>query len=422
MKTLITKLKRNEILKTICYWGIVVFLFLYAFSIPSFSGRRPWFILSYVFMAGFVGFTIAYTFLYGDFRFNKMLLIPASFVAFAFVGTAFFSHAFKGENAHTGWLTLFLMLLTLLFFYYGFNAINKKQIILKTLIFAFLLFGFYFAYVYRAQVLHLKFSNARLGGYFDNVNAVGFYFAIGYTLSLFTGLFFNRKIELLYVLPAMMFFVLGIFTGSRAFLVAVAAATLFIMYYKLRKHKLIFAIALGCLVGLYFVLLNIPQLAFLKDQFNRTIYTLFGLGNSKVDTSTIQRAVWPGYAFYLGARNLIIGYGVNGFSVYSGVGTYAHNNFAEVMCNFGIIGFLLFNSCFLLPLVFSFKNKEKEMFLVPILVAVYFFRSFFGVTYYTKEAYLIIAILFFFTKDCKLPNFKGLILTKKSIDYSEVDI
>ena len=172
------------------------------------------------------------------------------------------------------------------------------------------------------------------------------------------------------------------------------------------NNSIVTVVLLGIFIGLFFVMINIPQLSFLKDQFDRALYTIFGIGNSKIETSTVQRFVWPKYAFYLSGKNMLFGYGVNGFAIYSGVGTYAHNNFAEVMCNFGIIGFILYYASFFVPFVLSFKPKEEEVYLVPIFVVVYFFRSFFGVTYYAKESYLIIALCLFLTKDCKLPIFK----------------
>ena len=399
MKRLIGKIKISKRLERIIYWAILAFLFLYTFSIPSFSGAGKTRLISYFLMAIFAVLTVFYTFFYTKFKFNKWLLLPASFVSFSFIGTAIYSHDFRM------WLTLILMLITLLLFYYSFIAIGNKRLIFKAILFAFLTFGIYFTIVYRDPIFHFKVSDSRLGADFDNVNVIGFYFAVAFTLSLYIGLFYRHKIELLYLIPVPIFFILGLFTGSRAFLVAALASAIVVMFFKLRKHLIIFFVILAVFIGLLILLvsIDIPDLYFLKDQFERTLYTLFGIGQSKVDTSTIQRILWPQYGYYLGERNLLFGYGCNGFSVFSGIGTYAHNNYAELICNFGIIGFLLFMSCYLIPVILTFKNKEDELLLVPTLFAVYFFRNIFGVTYYSKEAYLIVALMFYLTKDCKLP-------------------
>ncbi len=394
------KITVKEVFKIIFYSFIVVFLFLYVFSIPALSGRPVWFVISYFFMAGLIGVTLLYTFIFTKFKFNKWLIVPFAFVLFAGVGTIFFSHQYRM------WLTLALMMVTLITFYYAFVALDNTELIQKIFIYAFWLFGLYFAFVYRDAIIHLRISGNRIGTYFDNVNTIGFYFAIGFTISLFTALFSKSKIDLFYIIFALFFALLGFFTGSRAFLISLVVGTIIVMFFKLRKHKIIFFVGLIVVAGIYIGLINIPQFAFLKDQFDRTIYTLFGIGNSKAETSTVQRAIWPGYAFYLAGRNLLTGLGCDGFSIYSGVGTYAHNNFAEVMCDFGIIGFILFHACYVLPIVLSFKPKKETLFLVPVLSVIFLTRNLFGVTYYTKEAYLVLGLLFYLTKDLQLPEFE----------------
>lgn len=408
MKKLINKIKNNASIKKILFYSIVVFLFLYVFSIPAFSGRPTWFVLSY-FLIGILTITVmSYTFLYTKFILNKRLLLPTLFVVFSLVGTIIFSHEFRI------WLTLLMMLATLVIFYYSFVAINNNRLIFKIIVLAFFAFGIYFAVIYRNQIISLQLTSSRLGTYFDNVNTIGFYFAIGFTLSLFLALFYVKKIEWLFYFAALFFFTLGFFTGSRAFLFVVAIGAIVTMYYKFRNHKLIFLIGLIVLISLFFVIINIPKLAFLKEQFDRTLYTLFGIGDYKVDGSTVQRAIWPGYAFYLGGRTLICGYGCGGFSIYSGIGTYSHNNFAEVMCNFGIIGFVLFNLSYILPLIRSLGVKNPDLYLVPVLFFVFFLRSFFGVIYYSKEAYVILALLYFLTKDYPLPKYSFMLKAFKN--------
>ena len=422
MKKFFIMLKNNLIFRRILYCTIVAFLFLYTFSIPAFSGRGKWSILLYLFMAALIGSVGLYFILYdATLKINKWFIIPTSFVVIAFIGTAIYSHWLVGRDGKAGWLTLLLMLITMIVFYYSYVAINNKKLVMMVLVFAFLLFAFYFAYVYRDKIIHLNLSSDRISVYFDNQNTVGFYFAIAYAIAMYLGLFFTKKIELLFLIPALLFLFLGLFTGSRAFLISVAIATISAMYLKLRKHKIIFLAGLVSLMGLFFLFLNIPQLAFLKDQFDRTIYTLFGVGNSKVDTSTLQRSVWPGYAFYLGGRNLLIGYGVNGFMIYSGVGTYAHNNFAEIICDFGIVGFMLFNLSIIIPFVLSFGTKESESRLVFVLALVLFSRCFFGVIYYAKETYLLLSLMFYLTKDCSLPRLTKFKLAPAG-SYCEVSI
>ena len=403
MKRFISRLKNNNRIKSTLRLGIIVFLFLYTFSIPSFSGRSGWYIISYFLMAALAGCTMIFSFLYSRPSFNRWFFIPIAFVIFAFLGTAFYSHCFIGSDGRIGWTTLVLMLLTLVVFYYAFNAIGNERLVAIVLVSGFLIFAFYFAFIYREKIIHLRFSSERIDTFFDNQNTIGFYFSLAYSLSLFLGLFYKKKIELLFIIPAIIFLFLGFFSGSRSFFITTVISSIVILFLKFKNHKLLFLIVLATFVGLFVGLLYIPRLSFLKDQFDKALFSIFGIGNSKGDTSSMQRIIWPGYAFYLAGRNLIIGYGVNGFSIYSGVDTYAHNNYAELLCDFGIIGFALFILCLLVPLILSFRKKEKEFNLIPILFFIFIARSFFGVVYYSKETYLVLSLLFFITKDCRLP-------------------
>jgi hypothetical protein len=400
MKKLIFKMKNNALLRKILYWAIVAFLFLYTFSIPAFSGRPVWYLVSYALMGSLAGLTIVYTFLYTQFKFNRWLILPTSFVAFSLIGTIIYSHQFRM------WLTLFLMLLTLVIFYYAFVAIENKRLIFQILLFSFLAFGIYFFIHYIDKLATLDLFNSRLGDYFDNENAIGFYFTIAYTLSLFSALFYKHKLELLFIIPTVLFLFLGVLTGSRAFILSVIFGSLFVLYIKLKNHKLIFLAIVICFIVITIILLNLPVFKPVKDGFDRALFTMFGIGNSKVDASTLQRYVWSQYSLYLGGKNALFGYGASGFGIFSGIGTYSHNNFGEVLCNFGIIGFILYYANFFLPLTMSIRKKDEEMYIIAILVIVYLLRSFFGVTYYAKEAYLVIALLFFLTKDYGLYEFK----------------
>lgn len=351
---------------------------------------------------------------------NPILIIPLFFTIFAFVGTAFYSHDFRM------WLTLILMFVTFIIFYYSFIAIEKEWIIICVIVSGFLCFAIYFLIHYTPTIINSLFNKkfpSKLGSDFDNVNTIGFYFAVAFVLSLYETLFHKKLVELVYIAPAILFFTLGLFTGSRAFIVSALAGAIAVIFFRLKKRKLIFVAILATLVGLFFILIRIPALSELKDRYDRALFTLFGVGNSKVEESTVQRMVWPQYAFYLGGKNLLIGYGCDGFKNVSGVATYSHNNFSEVICNFGIIGFIFYHLSFFVPLGITFKLKARDYLLVPIIVVVYLSRCFFGVIYYAKEAYLIIALCFYLVRDYKFSPTK--IFKKKTtspLDYYEVSI
>lgn len=397
---LITALRSSNRVHKVINVAFLVCLALYIFSIPAFSARAKWNYVSYFLMALCAAITMAEYALYEKLFFDRRLLIFVAFAAEALVGTIIFSHEFRH------WLTIILVTLSLVIFYYAFNFVRDKRLIYQIIAFSLLAFGAYFAIVYYKRVLTFKISGDALGGYFDNVNAVGTYFSIGSVLFLYLALFNKKKLEYLYLIPALAMLYFGIFTGSRHFLITTFVAAFLVLFLSIKKRKWISLIVLGAAIGLFFIIIQMPSLADFRERINRAITTLFGIGNAKIDPSVVQRTLWPRYAFNLGSKQLLFGYGVEGFSIYSGIGTYAHNNYAEVLCNFGIVGLVIFYSAVLYPFFLAIKSKDKSKYIVIIIITFYLVKGFFGVYYYTKDAYMMLALCFCLVKNIRLGNFK----------------
>ena len=92
---LLSTLRNNLKIKKIALYLVIGSMFLYTFSIPSFSGREKIYLVSYALMALFAGATIFYVFVYDKFSFQKRHLVPVLFVFEALIGTAIFSHDFR---------------------------------------------------------------------------------------------------------------------------------------------------------------------------------------------------------------------------------------------------------------------------------------------------------------------------------------
>ena len=420
LNRLISSLKNSDRAHKIINITLIACLALYIFSIPAFSARPKWNYVSYFLMALCAAMTVIEYVLYEKLFFDRRLLIFAVFILEALVGTAIFSHDFRH------WLTIILVTLSLAIFYYAFSAIKDKRLIYQIIAFSFLAFGIYFAFVYRGRVLTFKLSGESLGGYFDNVNTVGTYFSLGSILFLYLALFNKRKLEYLYLIPALGMLYLGIFTGSRHFLITTIVAAFFVVFLSIKKRKWIALLAFGVAIGLFFIIIQIPALADFRERINRAITTLFGIGNYKIDPSVVQRTLWPRYGFNLGSKELLFGYGVEGFSIYSGIGTYAHNNYAEVMCNFGIFGLVIFYSALLYPFFLAIRSKDKTKYIVIIIITFYLVKGFFGVYYSSKDAYMMLALCFCLVKDIHLGDFKEFNFKIKRDDvtnsYFEVSI
>ena len=401
MERLFLRIKSNSKINVLLSIALILSLCAYVFSIPMFSALPKLNLISYALMAATAFIVFLKYFFYEKFVFNRRLLILLIFAIEAFIGTAFYSHDFRH------WFTIVLLVVELFVFYYAFSAIGNRKWILRIISYGLFGFALYFAYYYRSDLLKFNLDKP-LGTDFDNVNTVGTYFSLGSALFLYLALTSKRWFEWVHIIPCVVMLVLGFFTGSRHYIITTGAAFLTTMMVAFRKRKwlapLLFAIAIGLLI----VVIQIPSLAFLKERIDRGISTIFGTGNAKYDPSAVQRFIWPRYGFNIGSRVLLFGYGAEGFSIYSGIGTYSHNTYSEIICNFGLLGCLIFFFALLYPLILTIRSHDRRINITYVIVVFYLVKGFFGVYFASKDTYIMIALMLFLTKDIKLGEYVGL--------------
>lgn len=389
---LISKLRNSVKIKKILKVIVCLLLALYCFCVPSFGETTG--ILHYTIYISMIlltGFSFLYCFLYKDLKVHPYVFVLVSFVLVALVGTILYSHLYRD------WLTLVLLLLSFFSFVYAFKTINSKLLILRIICFAFLLFNLYFCYIYRNELLNissLASGNLRLGEYFDNVNGVAIFAMFGFAISLYLFLFDKLIFKLISILPCGLSFVVGISTGSRTFILMVVLFAFLFLFFRFKKHKIVFLLISILLISLIVIFLSLPMAATITKRLKEGVQTLLGTAN-RVDTSTVQRTVFIDYGFYLGQKNLIFGLGTFGFSVFSGVDTYSHCNYSEILCNFGIIGFVLYHASLILLLCSSFANKKCDKPLVISFIIYFLICGISNIFYYKKIYFLILALLYY---------------------------
>ena len=390
--SLISKLRQSQFIKKALYLGTIIFCFLYVFCVPTFgenTGILRFTIYFSLIVLGIV--SVSFCFLYDNLKLNRICLLVPLFVLFAFLGTLFYSKQFKS------YVSLVLLMGSFFVFVYSFKAIKNKYLVLMIISLALFTFSAYFLFYFRNEILSFRtYGNEafRLGPPFDNQNGVAAYAIIGVATSLYLVLFLKKRWSFVFVVPTFASLLVGIVTGSRSFILAFAVFVVVFLYFKFQKHKFIYLIVLAASIGLGILLLNLPFMSTIKDRIVRSLGTIFGFG-TRVDTSTVERVIWTDYGFFLGSKNVFIGCGVNGFSIFSGVDTYAHSNYAETICDFGAIGFLIFYAPLVIFLVKCFIDRKIDKSLVIPFVAYYLIISISNVIYYKKVYFLILAFLFY---------------------------
>ena len=383
------KVADNKIIKNILYWGNCGLLFAYTFSILVFSLITP--IICYVSMALLIGFAFLYLLLYpSEFFLKKRNFIIIFFMVTAFISTALYSRRWRE------YLTIFLMVATFFSLLASLIVIKNRNLIFLLLIAAFFIFSIIFIIYFRYEITHYRqytHDQFRLGPPFENQNAVGNYMAIAIIISMYLILFNKNKLYWLLVIPLVVFFFIGFTTGSRTFLVLSVLSIASMIFFRFRKRWWVVLIALTASIALLIVLINfVPIFSSIKYRIDDTL-SMFTNGLSA--GSTLERIVWQQYGVYLASRRILFGYGDSGFAAASGVNTYTHGNFSEVLCDFGVIGFIAFYLLLIIPLLFAFNMKREEKYFVFTMIIVMLVNGFMTVFYYDKSTYIIFALIYF---------------------------
>lgn len=394
---LISKIKTSIKIPCILRWLIVFFSFAYVFAIPSFGYRKNLIFIIYVILAVlFIALAINFIF-YKKIFFKPYLICVPLFALYAFIGTAVYSKQFRG------WLTLILLVVSFFILFYSFSIINNRELCLNILLGGIFVFCLYYIFHYRREIVSFSsYGNEafRLGVYFGNQNDIASYCIIGVILSTYLFLFKKGSWKFIYIIPLISIFIVGFTTGSRSFVLSSLIAIILILFFRMYHHKLLFLIAMSVLIFSFFIFLNIPFMSTIKERLIKMIGTFFS-DTTQVDTSTLSRSIWLDYAFALGSKNVITGYGYSGFSIFSGVGTYAHSNVAELFADFGLIGSLIFYSPYFISCYLMIKNKNIYIKLVLPSFLLFILISFSMVFFYNKLYYVFLAFLLFLTAEPK---------------------
>ena len=388
MMNVINKLKQSEKMKKALPIALCVFVALYTFSMPAFSGRLYFNYISYFFIACLSVLTFLHYFLYSKFVFSKILLIMPFFVLWSFLGTALYSHNFRN------WFGLVLMLYTFALMFYSLKAITDLKKFLKFVLYGILAFTLYFIFVYRNELVNFKnISYFRLGNYFDNPNAIGSYCSFAILIVLYISLFFDKKKDLFYLFALIPLLLVGFSTGSRNFMLDIFLYSCLLLFFRLKNKPLLLGIIILSLISAFVILMFLPFMSTISERILSAIKNVLGIAQ-RLDTSLYQRLLWQKYGYFLGSKNLIFGYGIGGFAKYSGIGTYTHSNFAELLTDFGLVGLILF---YLLPLYCFIKVlsslKEEKYLVMTIFISVCLIGGFVDIYFSNKTTYILFAVM-----------------------------
>lgn len=239
----------------------------------------------------------------------------------------------------------------------------------------------------------------RIGGLMGNENGIGLFLANGTLCSL---VFLFRKtpktVKVLLILTMIVLITMLLLTGSRQSTAMVLIGFLTIVFFRFRKANIskktaaLFLTAIILIVA-YNLITTLPMFSTINERFEKLFAGFFGDDTSYDTDMTRKYYISRGLeAFY---EKPLFGHGT-GYA-YTLYGTYSHNNFVELLMNYGLVGFCLYYVPYTILAVKLFKQALKND-----IIAIYFFTytmlqiviAVGWVNYYDRAAQIVTALAF----------------------------
>ena len=391
--------KLGFILLSFCY----LFLFLTVSTLPLFTYTSNSLITNLL-SIGSVFFIVIYLFFRGKIILNSFIVCYLLFVIYAIIVTLCGTNKF-GFDRLLSIVTLYS--LTICIMEFGFNKKCLNFFVFSMCVSA-ILFSLFFAITYKTEILTLSFSE-RLGSDYGNVNQIATIFDIGFLFLIYTAIS-KKRIYFFLLLPALVCLFFTILTGSRWGLVSLVFGFAVLFYLLVgRRYKLEFLIAAVFAVLLVIILLQLPAFSFYKKHFS-TVFDFFTKPNKKGSSSMRMSMIIDGFRMWF--RNLIFGFGAEGFNANSSYGVYSHSTYVELLTNFGLIGFLLFAYPIyaLLNDTLVLKRQSKFLFMSGIVIF-FIFYSLFSMFHISKPGIICLGFFFGYNYFCNSHLHRSLIIS-----------
>lgn len=265
----------------------------------------------------------------------------------------------------------------------------------------------------------------RLGavdGEVGNTNTFGMKNSIAFVIALFYAFFKKHKYrssKYIYLLCALLFFVMGCASASKKALLLLVMGPMIMFYISVKdkgtgkklKYVLILGIAMVC--GLYAVF-TLPVFSGIASRFDTFLSFMKGTSAGGISENERMSFLTLGIVYWL--KHAVFGNGTASSFYFFGV--YSHNNFIELLMNNGITGFLVFYYPFAFAFVRFFKRSRRWLkcnetlsllYTVELLILI---SGMFSVFYY--ERYIMILFVAIYSS---IRMFEG--LDKEMVDIEK---
>lgn len=373
---------------------VIIWILLFAslFSIHSLSTNHHYVPIVLSVVLAVVIFL--YILLYGKITIDTFSYV-LFFLVYSFLITLIFSKNF-------GNLKTYITSISLAFVVYQFLLNTKsKRIFVFVYSFSVFVFSLWYLFAYRNEIFSMisSSSTARLGSYFGGISYIANTFLSGVIMSLACILTYkNILIKWIYPFVSIMPISICILSsGSKmAFIGTLLSLIVFLFLALFKKHKVILFIILGAFLVLFFILVSLP----IFSSVSKRMLELFNFfSDTSSDHSTMGRLSMFESGIYFWTKYLFTGYGAGGYSILSGRSGYSHSTLSELLCNFGLIGFVIFFGPLIYAIFFR-RNKTMDKKVLILFAMGFMLIGLIGTSYLQyKIVYLILAYSFSLISD-----------------------
>lgn len=373
-------LKQWKPLRRTLFFSIVIISAIYCFMMWTFSSRVPWNYVTIVISIAIVLLVIIYNSFFTHIKCSYFVILIVSLII-----TALVSYVFNIRDSSFPKSLLLVYLLALFIYQFVSNDEFHLKWFIYSVFIGTLIFAIYYVIYYFPNLINFQ-SFTRLGNKFDNQNSVAMSFVI---LGLFSFyMVISKRVWHFIPLPFLMLYLClstGSISNTLCFMISIFIMSII---YSNKKGKIIAIGATIVSILLIIFLLQLPFASYFKNRIDNMINTFFGTGGS-IDYSSAFRFDYAVTGFKLFLDKPLFGNGYGSVSLFTyGKGTFSHNNIAELLSNFGIVGFAIFEALLIVPFLKS-NTSRKRMGLISVMLFIFIFQLFLVIFYLKIVAYLI---------------------------------
>ena len=372
---------------------------VYLITLYVFVDRKETLMLSKLAFLAFAGVTVLHLLQRKRFHLGKNMMLVYVCFSWMFISTTWAMNSYVASNRTTTLWQVFL----LFFLVYNLFCENEniyEGFLRKLYIAGIFLIGYsIYTYGFTGVVkMMMQDHNIRLGKEISHENIFGMKNATTCIIAFYY-LFYRVRHKLFHIIILSSSFLLAMSSGSRKALLMTCAGILFLVYQKYGIRKVYKIVAIVLVLALVFsIVIQLPVFETIRHRMEQLGETLSG-GKGDSSSKTRLNMIKEGWRVF--KERFLIGYGANNYRIASRYRTYSHNNFIEMLVDFGLIGFTLYYLAYWNAFKNLTKSKEGEAKALLCIFLIRFAMEMAVVTYYDKTNWIMLAI---FLIKCKIPD------------------